>query len=101
MGKMKRKKADDDENKSVCWIASAGHLWMRGYYDRLPPSARRRLQASPHNLCSACLITEFLPKVRARRPGYSREKALLIAIAVMEELAERANKKAVLVAKGG
>jgi hypothetical protein len=44
------------------------------------------------------LITEFLPKVRARHPGYSREKALLIAIAVMEKLIEQRNKKA---ARGG
>jgi hypothetical protein len=90
---MKRQK-DDDEEQVVCWISSAGHLWMRNYYDRLPASVRRRLQASPHNLCSACLVTKFLPKVRAQYPSYSREKALLLTVGVMEKLVERATKKA-------
>jgi hypothetical protein len=90
---MKRQK-DDDEEQVVCWISSAGHLWMTGYYDHLPLSVRRRLQASPHNLCSACLVTEFLPKIRARHPGYSREKALLATVEAMEKLVERTTKKA-------
>ena len=86
---MKREKNDDDEDQTVCWISSAGHLWMTGYYDRLPLSVRRRLQTSPHNLCSACLVTEFLPKVRARHPDYSRENALLVTVEAMEKLVER------------
>jgi hypothetical protein len=90
---MKRKKGDD-EDQTVCWISSAGHLWMTGYYDRLPLSVRRRLQASTHNLCPACLVTEFLPKIRAQHLGYSREKALLVTIEAMEKLVERATKKA-------
>jgi hypothetical protein len=38
-----------------CLIASEGHLWMRGYFDRLSPAVRRRLAESAHNICPACL----------------------------------------------
>src|SRR6516225_2025169 len=89
---MKRKKGDD-EDQVVCWISSAGHLWMTGFYDHLPLSVRRRLQTSPHNLCPACLVTTFLPKVRVRHPNYAREKALLLTVEAMEKLVERATKK--------
>jgi hypothetical protein len=27
-----------------CLIASEGHLWMRGYFDRFPSAVRRRLR---------------------------------------------------------
>ena len=91
---MKRKQNEDDEDQTVCWISSAGHLWMRSYYDRLPLSVRRRLQASPYNLCPACLVTKFLPKMRRRYPGYPREKVLLVTVEVMEKLVEQATKKA-------
>jgi hypothetical protein len=80
---------DDDDDQVECWIASAGHLWMKDYYDRLPLLVRQRLQVSPFNLCPACLVTEFLPKVRARYPEYPREKALLVTIALMEKLIEQ------------
>jgi hypothetical protein len=36
-----------------CLIASEGHLWMRGYFDRLPPIVRRRLAESDFNICTA------------------------------------------------
>jgi hypothetical protein len=55
---------------------------MRGYFDTLPPAVRRRLRQSTFNLCPACLVTEFLPKVRSQQ---SREKALFKAIEVMEQ----------------
>jgi hypothetical protein len=71
-------------NQTFCLIATGGHLWMRGYFDILPASVRRRLRESPHNLCPACLVTEVLPEVQARHPGYPREKALLAAIEAME-----------------
>jgi hypothetical protein len=68
---------------------------MEDYFDILPPAIRRRLRASSFNLCPACLVTEFMPKVRSQHPGYSDEKALLRAIEVMEaELRSGSNKRA-------
>jgi hypothetical protein len=52
--------------------------------NQLPPVVRQRLQASPFNLCPACLVTEFLPLVQVRYPEHSRETALMAAIIVME-----------------
>jgi len=45
---------------------------------------RQRLRASPFNVCPACLVVYFLPEVLAQHPEYSRERALLAAIEVME-----------------
>lgn len=73
---------DKIENQTKCWIASEGHVWMESYFDTLPAAVRQRLRQSPFNLCPACLVTEFLPKVRLQQQ--SLERALLIAIAVME-----------------
>jgi hypothetical protein len=67
-------------NQTKCWIATGGHIWMRGYFDTLPVVVRQRLRDSPFNLCPACLVTEFLPKVE----GASRERRLLAAIEIME-----------------
>jgi len=75
---------DDDVNQTFCLIATGGHLWMKGYYDRFPPRVRQRLRESRYNLCPACLETEILPKVQTRFPKYTREAALLAAIVVME-----------------
>ena len=77
-------KPGDDEIQTECWISTGGHLWMEGFFDKLPLSVRRRLRSSPYNLCSACLVTEFAPKVQSRYPNCSHEKVLLIAIEVME-----------------
>jgi hypothetical protein len=41
-----------------CLIASEGHLWMRGYFDRLPSAVRRRLAESSFNICPACMDIE-------------------------------------------
>jgi hypothetical protein len=79
------KRANKTEiNQTKCWIATSGHVWMKAYFDTLPVSVRRRLRSSPFNLCPACLVAEFLPKVWPRHPEYSREQALLAAIKVME-----------------
>ena len=72
----------DEVNQTKCWIATSGHIWMKGYFDNLPVSVRRRLRDAPFNLCPACLVTEFMPKVRARYP--TRELALMAAIEIME-----------------
>jgi hypothetical protein len=76
--------SDDDVLQTKCWISTEGHIWMKGYYDELPPAIRRRLQISMFNLCPACLVTKFMPQVRSRHPGLSDAKALLRAIEVME-----------------
>jgi hypothetical protein len=74
----------NEVNQTKCWIATHGWMWMRDYFDDLPPAVRQRSQASPFNLCPACLVTEFLPLVQARYPEHSRETALMAAIIVME-----------------
>jgi hypothetical protein len=82
---------DDRENQTKCWIATEGHIWMKDYFDTLPPAVRRRLRQSTFNLCPACLVTEFLPKVRSQQ---SREKALFTAIEVMEADVRRSQSAA-------
>jgi hypothetical protein len=79
------KRNSDEVNQTFCLIATGGHLWMRGYFDDLPPAVRRRLREAPFNICPACLQTEVLPKVRSQHPEYSRERALMAAIEVMEK----------------
>jgi hypothetical protein len=80
---MKRTKQNTEINQTKCWIATHGWVWMEGYYDTLPASVRRRLRDSLFNLCPACLVTEFLPKVRSRYN--SRDRALIAAIEMMEK----------------
>jgi hypothetical protein len=87
-----QRKKNNEGGQTICLYQTGGHLWMRGYYDRLPSSVRRRLQASPHNLCAWCLTIKVLPKVRARYRGCSYEEALLIAVSVMEKMAEQQDK---------
>jgi hypothetical protein len=41
-----------------CLIASAGHVWMREYFDELPPLVRARLREAEFNVCPACLTEE-------------------------------------------
>jgi hypothetical protein len=59
-------------------------MWMKQYFDDLPRPVRRRLRNSAFNLCPACLVEDFMQEVRSRHPEYSRERALLVAIEVME-----------------
>jgi hypothetical protein len=79
-----RPRGDDSVNQTKCWIATHGWMWMENYFDDLPVAVRQRLRNSPFNLCPACLVTEFLPEVRRRHGEYTREKALLAAIEIME-----------------
>ncbi|WP_439370969.1 hypothetical protein [Bradyrhizobium sp. DASA03120] len=79
------KRPADSENQTKCWTSTDGHTWMRGYVDTLSAPVGQRLRQSPLNLCPACLVTEFLPRVQSRhhvRP--LDEKALFAAIEVME-----------------
>ena len=87
--KIKRaKQHGDGEDQVECWTTDAGHVWIH-YYDALPAPVRRRLRDSVHNLCPACLVVKFLPKVQSKHPGYSREKALLAGIELMESEVRR------------
>ena len=51
-------RADLKARQVKCLIASAGHLWMKHYFDRLPPVVRRRLSESAFNICPACMDEE-------------------------------------------
>ena len=51
-------RADLEGRQVKCLIASEGHLWMRGYFDRLPPVVRHRLADSRFNICPACMDEE-------------------------------------------
>ena len=51
-------RADLQGRQVKCLIASEGHGWMRGYFDRLPPAVLRRLAESEFNICAACLHEE-------------------------------------------
>jgi hypothetical protein len=75
---MERRAADRDGKQVKCLIASEGHLWMRGYYDRLPKPVRARLAESPHNICAACL-TEETERVAARL-GKKLSVAIYLAV---------------------
>ena len=81
---MKQRAKQNEINQTYCLIATGGHLWMEGYFDTLSASVRRRLRSSPFNICPACLVVEVLPKVWATHPGQSHERALLMAIEIME-----------------
>jgi len=73
----------DEIRQTKCWIATDGHLWMP-VYDTLSLPVRQRLRSSPFNLCPACLVTKFLPKLRRQHLKAPREKLLFAAIEVME-----------------
>ncbi len=68
---------DDGILQTKCWISTEGHMWMVGFFDKLPAAVRQRLRASPFNLCPACLVTKFAPEVRKKQSGLSRERALV------------------------
>jgi hypothetical protein len=51
-------RADIEGRQVKCLIASEGHLWMRGYFDRFPSAVRHRLAESAFNICPACMDEE-------------------------------------------
>lgn len=95
MSKGKTMTNDEIENQTRCWIATEGHIWMKDYFDTLPVAVRQRLRSSPFNICPACLVTIFAPKVQAKHPRLAHERALLAAIDLMESEVrkERKNKR--------
>jgi hypothetical protein len=61
-----------DGRQVKCLIASAGHLWMRGHFDRFPRPVRERLARSEHNICPACLdeqVQELAHRRKERKPS--------------------------------
>jgi len=64
---MMERRADFEDRQVKCLIASGGHLWMRGYFDRLPAAVRRRLAESPFNICAACVTEEAQRMAAAQR----------------------------------
>jgi hypothetical protein len=62
-------RAAREDRQVKCLIASAGHEWMVGYFDRLPSPVRRRLADSRFNICAACMTEEAerMAKVCGRR----------------------------------
>jgi len=76
-------RADLDGRQVKCLIASDGHLWMRGYFDRLPSPVRRRLADSMHNICAACMSEEAQRVAQARR---LRRPTLSIYFAVIDAI---------------
>lgn len=75
---------NDEVNQTKCWIATEGHIWMRGYFDTLPSAVRQRLRQSPFNICPACLVTKFAPKISKVKGSRQPERALFAAIEIME-----------------
>jgi hypothetical protein len=76
-------KGRSEEGMQVkCLIASEGHLWMKGHFDRLPPLVRKRLADSRFNLCAACvdIAANNLAKERKTKPSISIYLATIAAI---------------------
>jgi hypothetical protein len=80
--KMEQRAAREDQQVQ-CLIASGGHLWMQGYFDRLPAAVRRRLANSHHNICAACMAEEAQAAATVRglqRPTIATYLAVIAAI---------------------
>jgi hypothetical protein len=71
-----------------CLIASAGHLWMKHYFDRLPTAVRKRLTESRHNICPACLDEEARSRNLQVRPTVAVYLEVIEAIERQLEVAE-------------
>jgi hypothetical protein len=87
---MERRAAREDRQVK-CLIASGGHLWMRGYYDKLPPPVRRRLADSRHNICPACMEEEAEAAARFRGLRCSTVAIYLAVIAAIERRLDAAS----------
>ena len=71
-------RADLNGRQVKCLISSEGHLWMRGYFDRLPPAVRRRLAESRFNICPACMEEEA--RMAASKPSVAIYFAVIASI---------------------
>jgi hypothetical protein len=79
-------RADLEGRQVKCLIASKGHLWMRGYFDRLPPAVRHRLAESRFNICAACMDEEA-HEVAARRK--EKKPSIATYFAVIERIEQQ------------
>ena len=68
-----------------CLIASEGHLWMRGYFDRFPSAVRRRLAESAFNICPACMDEEAHTAARQRKETKPSVGTYLLVIKTIEQ----------------
>ena len=68
-----------------CLIASEGHLWMRGYFDRLPSFVRRRLAESAFNICPASMDEEAQTAARRRKETNPSVGTYLLVIKTIEQ----------------
>jgi hypothetical protein len=78
-------KAGLDGRQVKCLIASEGHLWMRGYFDKLPSQVRARLANSVHNICPACMdedAHELAARHKERKPSIATYLAAIESIEV-------------------
>src|SRR6516165_9700087 len=71
-----------------CLIASEGHLWMRGYFDRFPSAVRRQLAESAFNICPACLDEEAHTGARQREETKPSVGTYLLVIKTIEAHAD-------------
>jgi hypothetical protein len=83
--KMEQRAAREDRQVK-CLIASGGHLWMRGYFDRLPAAVRRRLADSHHNICAACMTEEARAAATAQR---LKRPSISIYLTVIRDIERR------------
>jgi hypothetical protein len=77
-------RADLEGRQVKCLIASAGHRWMRGYFDRLPAIVRRRLAESAFNICPACMDEEAQTVARQRKETKPSVSTYFRVIAAIE-----------------
>src|SRR5262245_55671595 len=78
-------RADLGGRQVKCLIASEGHLWMRRYFDRLPPAVRHRLAESAFNIYPACMDEE------ARRTAPGRP-SVATYFAIIERIEQQLRK---------
>lgn len=81
-------RANLDGRQVKCLIASGGHLWMRGYFDRLPSPVRRRLADSTHNICPACMSEEAARVAAAQR---LKQPTISVYFAVIDAIERKLN----------
>ena len=78
-------RANLEARQVKCLIASQGHLWMQGYFDRLPSVVRRRLAESTFNICAACMDKEAQMAARRRKETKPSVGTYLLVIKTIEQ----------------
>ena len=77
-------RAELEGRQVKCLIASEGHLWMQGYFDRFPSVVRRRLAESAFNICPACMDKEAQMAARRRKETKPSVGTYLLVIKTIE-----------------